>query len=94
MSASSCDVTLQIERTVAYDATTTEVSKWDPVVRENRKVSVRGRLLSSPRNSCECVFLAGPFSVQCCKMSRGLSQSQEQNLDLNTTRSPCCRQNS
>ena len=30
----------QVERTVAYDATTKELTKWDPVVRNIRDVSV------------------------------------------------------
>ena len=32
--------TLQVERVVAYEATTKEVTKWDPVVQEIRAVSV------------------------------------------------------
>ena len=31
---------LQVERVVAYEATTKEVTKWDPVVQEIRAVSV------------------------------------------------------
>ncbi len=30
---------LQIRRSVAYEQTTKEVSKWDPIVEQNRKVT-------------------------------------------------------